>query len=267
MMINGYELLAISDGALRTALDNIIGLDRPVLDALVPGQENGTVLIPVNNFVLRGHGRTMLIDAGSGHDMQPTLGKLPANLRAAGIDPAEISHILLTHVHPDHTNGLVDAAGAAHFPAAEILVSQIEADFWLRPADRVEAAPVARNRARAVGSFAPYLSRLRRVADGETWFGCTALLSPGHTPGHTGWRIGDAMVAWGDTVHLSAVQISHPEAALTFDLDPDMARASRRRMLEMVASEHLLVAGAHVAAPGLGHVERHGDGFAFVPLA
>jgi glyoxylase-like metal-dependent hydrolase (beta-lactamase superfamily II) len=73
----------------------------------------------------------------------------------------------------------------------------------------------------------------------------------------------ESFLAWGDIVHLSAVQISHPDTALTYDLDPDKARQSRHRILDMAANERVVVAGAHVNAPGFGHVVRKGATYAF----
>jgi glyoxylase-like metal-dependent hydrolase (beta-lactamase superfamily II) len=107
------------------------------------------------------------------------------------------------------------------------------------------------------------------MRDGEAILDCTPMLAPGHSPGHTCWRIGtgrDAFVAWGDLVHFSAIQISHPDSAVKYDLDPDLARRSRMRMLDLVAAEGLAVAGAHVAAPGLGYLSRKGTGYVYDPM-
>ena len=266
--IGQTEIVGVSDGILKTSLDGVGGLPRAVVQQLTGQSED--VFIPVNNFLIDVGDRRILIDAGSGRDMQPTLGELPDNLRRAGVDPAGITHILLTHLHPDHANGLIDQDGAANFPNAELVVHGTEAGFWLRPAEGPEAAPVARNRARTAHNVAPYLQRLRRVRDGEEVQGFTPFLAPGHTPGHTCWRFGDghsSVMFWGDVVHLSAVQIAHPEAWMAFDLDREVAARSRQRLLDIAATEHCIIAGAHVAAPGFGHVVRRGTSYAFEPVA
>ncbi|MGB6535033.1 MAG: MBL fold metallo-hydrolase [Xanthobacteraceae bacterium] len=268
MRVGDVEVEGLSDGLLKTSLDFVLGMDRALAETLVGGTENGSLSIPVNNFLIRRGGRTILIDAGAGNTMQPTLGKLPENLRAAGVEPSAVTHVVLTHLHPDHANGLVDDSGNPHYPNAEIVVHQIEAEFWLRSDAAGDEARVKGNRARTAINLKPYLDRIRRVRDGEEFSGFTPVLAPGHTPGHTCWLLaaaGGGFMAFGDVVHFSAIQISHPESAVTYDLDKDLAVKSRRRILDMAASEHLAIAGAHVSAPGFGYVVRKGTSYAFEP--
>ena len=113
------EVKGFTDGSLKTSLDFVLGMERAASEELVGGTDGGALFIPVNNFLFQRDGATVLIDAGAGNTMQPTLGKLPANLKAAGIDPADVTHIVLTHMHPDHANGLVDEAGKPVYPNAD----------------------------------------------------------------------------------------------------------------------------------------------------
>ena len=114
MQVGDVEVQGLSDGILKTSLDFVIGMERALADRLVGGTKDGSLYIPVNNFLLRRGGNVILIDAGAGNTMQPTLGKLPDNLRAAGVQPAAVTHIVMTHLHPDHANGLVDDSGKPH---------------------------------------------------------------------------------------------------------------------------------------------------------
>ena len=262
--IGSLDLRIFDDGMLKTSLDLLFDIDRTKAAELAGAQPDGSVFIPVNNFLFQRDGATVLIDAGAGNTMQPTLGKLPDNLRSGGVSPADVTHILLTHLHPDHANGLVDDAGHAIYPNAEIIVLAREHDFWMSDDGAGDSEIVRKTRARNRVNLAPYRERLRLLRDGEEVLGCTALCAPGHSPGHTCWRIaagGEALLAWGDLVHLSRIQIRHPEAALSYDLDKELAKQSRRRVLDMAASEGLMIAGAHVDAPGLGHVVRKGATF------
>jgi glyoxylase-like metal-dependent hydrolase (beta-lactamase superfamily II) len=267
MQVADVAVEGLSDGLLKTSIDLVLGMDRARAAELV-GSADGSVFIPVNNFLIRRGGKVIMIDAGAGNTMQPTLGKLPENLRAAGVPPQSVTHIVMTHLHPDHANGLVDDAGAPHYPNAEIVVHETEAEFWMRPDAANDPDRVKGNRARTRINLKPYLERMRRVRDGEEFLGFTPVLAPGHTPGHTCWVLAagsSGFMAFGDVVHLSAIQITHPDAALTYDLDKDQAIQSRKRILDMAASEHLAIAGAHVNAPGFGYVVRKGASFAFEP--
>jgi glyoxylase-like metal-dependent hydrolase (beta-lactamase superfamily II) len=262
----GVALRGFSDGILKTSIDFVLDMERAQAADLTQAESDGSLFIPVNNFVFGRDGKIVMIDAGAGNTMQPTLGKLPQNLKASGIDPAAVTHIILTHIHPDHANGLVDDAGKAVYPNAEILVHAQEYDFWMAESDAATPDKIRNTRARNRINMTPYIERTRRMRDGEEVLGCTPILAPGHSPGHTCWRIGtgrDAFLAWGDIVHFSAIQISHPDAAVTYDLDPEMARKSRRRILDMVENEQLAIAGAHVNAPGVGHLKRKGTGYKF----
>jgi glyoxylase-like metal-dependent hydrolase (beta-lactamase superfamily II) len=268
MRVGAVEVEGLSDGLLKTSLDLVIGMDRERAESLVGETQNGSFYIPVNNFLVRRDGKVILIDAGAGNTMQPTLGKLPGNLRSAGIEPSTVTHIVMTHLHPDHANGLVDDSGRPHYPNAEIVVHETEVGFWMSENVASDEDRVKGNRARTRINLRPYLDRIRRVRDDEEFAGFTPVLAPGHTPGHTCWVLaagGGGFMAFGDVVHLSAIQISHPQTALTYDLDKNRAIESRKRILDMAASEHLAVAGAHVNAPGFGYVVRKGSSFAFEP--
>lgn len=255
---------------LKTSLDMVLDFPRDQARALTSADVEGSLSISVNSFVFERPGATVLIDAGAGDTMQPTLGRLPADLAASGTPAEAITHILLTHLHPDHANGLTAADGLAVFPNAELLLSAPEFDFWMGEGDAHDSDSVRRMRARNYLNLAPYRNRIRRVRDGEAALGCAPILAPGHSPGHTCWLIetgGEAMLAWGDIVHFANLQISHPDVSLTYDLDPGMARRSRARMLDLAVAERLMVAGAHLDAPGLGHIVRRSAGHAFVPVA
>lgn len=266
--VGSIELKLVSDGWLKSSIDLVLDFDRSKAQALAGAEPDGSVYIPVNNFLWERDGAVVLVDVGAGDTMQPTLGALPTQLSAAGHPPESVTHILLTHLHPDHANGLVDSEGAALYPAAEIFVHAAEHDFWMGAGSAGEPEGIKRQRARNQVNLAPYATRVRRMRDGEEVLGCAPILAPGHTPGHTCWRIdagSQQLLAWGDIAHFASVQIPHPEVALTYDLDKELAKLSRLRVLEMAASEGLLIAGAHLDAPGLGYVRRHGVTFALEP--
>ena len=192
-----------------------------------------------------------------------------AALAAAGVAPDSIETVLLTHLHPDHAGGLIAGEGVARFPNAELVMHADEAAHWLDDGALSRALDDAKPYFEmARQATAPYGGRLRTITGGTVAPGIEAVPLPGHTPGHTGYRItsGDAsLLMWADVVHLPAIQFKQPEAGMVFDTDGDQARAVRRRMLDMVANDRTFVAGAHLEFPALGYVARDGAAYSFVP--
>ena len=264
--IGQLEIACFSDGEARTSVDFAIGLTREEAESLVGPTQDGWIFIPVNNFLFRRDDALVMIDAGTGHGNQPTLGHLPENLRKGGIDPAEVTHVLLTHLHSDHANGLIDAAGQAVYPNAQILLHEVEHAFWNNAAPPGESAKLTSSRERNRRNLAPYADRIRIVRDGEAWRGCTPFLSAGHTAGHTCWQIdtgSEPLIAWGDTVHFAAIQVPRPDIAVTYDMDGERARQARLALLERVSSSPIMVAGSHLPAPGIGRIVASPEGYLF----
>jgi glyoxylase-like metal-dependent hydrolase (beta-lactamase superfamily II) len=198
--------------------------------------------------------------------MAATGGKLFENLATAGVPPASIDTVLLTHMHPDHSNGLTDAAGKPFFAAAELAMHEAEHRFWHDDAAMAKADDTSRQRNFIAGrsQVAPYAQRLRLFSGGEVFPGVTAMPFPGHTPGHTGYLVasgGESLLIWGDIIHLPEIQVQHPEVTMTFDIDPVQAAATRARVFDMVATDGQAVAGMHMHFPGLLHLAKQGGGY------
>jgi glyoxylase-like metal-dependent hydrolase (beta-lactamase superfamily II) len=237
-----------------------VNVDKSVTQTLSGKSLTDPVYLAVNAFLVEGRGIRALVDAGSGDSMGPELGKLPDNLRAAGIAPSSITHVLLTHIHPDHSNGLIDGAGQAWYPNAELVVQDEEMKFWCERALSEAAHERQRtNMVRARNSVAPYAKRTTRIGNGEFLPGIHAQKSPGHTPGHNTWIIeggGDSLIIWGDTIHMAFLQLARPDIAFIFDVDPEQAVKSRLRLLDQVSSDRIRIAGMHLDFPGYGYVRR-----------
>jgi glyoxylase-like metal-dependent hydrolase (beta-lactamase superfamily II) len=263
---------ALNDGQFAAELGYITGIETA--EAAAQFNAGFRVLPPritVSCFLLRIGGRTVLIDAGAGGAMGGLLGHAKGRLAAIGVTPESIDTLLITHAHVDHVNGLLDDAGGAAFPNAELIISEVETGFWLNKEIEAKAPEGARMYfGIAQRALAPYAARTKLIGDGaEVLPGVTAVHLPGHTPGHTGFRItsgGETLLIWGDIVHLPGLQFAQPKAGMAFDTDGDLARATRARALDMVAADKMLLAGMHLDFPTFGHVSRHGDGYAFEPL-
>ncbi|MCC0805136.1 MBL fold metallo-hydrolase [Methylobacterium sp. W2] len=269
--LGDLTVTVLNDGYLQGSLDLVTGIGSDEAGSLqAAGFRAQAPRITLNAYLIEGPGRKpILIDSGMGRFGGDTLGRVPAALAATGVSPSDIETVLLTHLHPDHAGGLIHDDGSAAYPNAELVLHQAESAHWL--ADEAisrapeGARPYFENAQKAV---APYAGRVRTMTDAEVLPGITAVPLPGHTPGHTGFRIvsGSAsLLMWADIVHLPAIQFKRPEATMVFDVDPDEARAVRKRMLDEVSSERTFVTGGHLEFPALGYVAREGGAYSFVP--
>ncbi len=247
-----------------------------VADALAQAMRPRDIVeIPFTPLLLRRDDRLVLFDTGNGPQAQESgFGLLLANLRAIGVSPEDIDTVVISHCHGDHVNGLRDASGNPLFPQAQVMVPRTDLAFWL-DADEAARAPELWQ-----GNFAnvrrvfdnpaqPALPLLEYDDGDEIVPGVTAIAAHGHTPGHMAFRItsGDqAMLLISDAAHLPYLFVRRPDWQLMFDMDPDEARETRRRLLDMAAQEECLVAGYHWGLPNLGHIRRDGEGFEFIRL-
>ena len=270
LAVGDIAVTALNDGQFEGAFDWLVGVEAA--EATKLHQASFRALPPrvtVNAFLVHLPDRLVLVDAGCGGVMGPDMGRLAANLTAIGVAPGDVDTVLATHLHPDHVGGLGDGEGRAVFPNAELVVHEAEPRFWGDDATLAGATEANREFVMlARATMAAYGNRMRQVAGGEVLPGVTAVPEPGHTPGHTGWLVasgGDSLLIWGDIVHLPGVQFARPEAGVAFDVDGAQAIATRQRIMDMVATDRLRVAGMHLDFPAFGHVARAGQGYAFVP--
>ncbi|WP_088348009.1 MULTISPECIES: MBL fold metallo-hydrolase [Rhodomicrobium] len=269
--IGDIVVTALSDGHIMLDPALFSGITPDEFQAalraayLAPGSYRGSV----NAFVVDTGSKVFLIDSGTGAALGPALGRLERNLIAAGYQPSAISALLTTHLHPDHIGGS-HREGKPVFDKAEFLVSQADHGFWSDAGIRAKAPAEAQMFFDlAVTAVKAYGDRLRLVSgEAEAVAGITAVPLPGHTPGHTGYRVTsgkDTLLIWGDIIHAGPVQFARPDVTLSFDVDQPLAAKTRKAVLEQVARDRVMIAGAHIPFPGVGHVEAAGAGYRFVP--
>lgn len=263
LMVGSIEVIALSDGTVP--LDTSILISNSPSDVtrlLKKSFMQATVDTSVNAYLIVTGGKLILVDAGTAELFGPSLNKLPAALRSLGYGPDQITDILVTHIHTDHTGGFMQGTTRA-FPNAVVHIEQTEVDYWLTPANK----DVAREDQKvffdqAVLKFKPYVDAGQVV----TFHGATQLFpgiksqpAPGHTPGHSMYVLedgGQKLLFWGDVVHVGAVQFPNPAVSIQFDVDPDTARVQRKQAFAEAALNGYLVAAPHLPFPGVGHVSR-----------
>lgn len=273
LMVGSVEVTSLSDGTVALPVDKLLHAPAGrVAEGLKQHFQQAPLETSVNAWLINTGSRLVLVDAGAGTLFGPTLGKLAAQIRAAGYQPEQVDDILITHMHPDHVGGLA-VDGQRVFPNATVHADKADADYWLSPA-KADAAPQELKGffQGAMVSLNPYVQAGRFVSlerDGEIVPGVRALAAHGHTAGHVAYAVesqGQRLVLAGDLIHVASVQLASPEVTIAFDTDEAQAANTRSRMFAELARDGSLVAVTHFSFPGVGHLRQSGKGWTWVPL-
>lgn len=238
-------------------------LEAHFLDPKVGYNHTNHVVIEINDAKI-------LVDVGSGERFQPTTGRMLQNLEAAGIDADTITHVVLTHAHPDHIWGIRDDFDEAIFPDAEYIIGSIEYDWWMSE-DRVnQVAPDMQQLVLgATNSLGAIESTITMASDGhEVVTGVRMIDTPGHTIGHMSLMVesgGDSLLVLGDAIVHPFISFEHPMWYAGIDMNGEQAVTTRRRLLDMTATDRTAILGYHFPFPGVGHVMQEGDTHRFIP--
>ncbi len=272
--LGDYQVTALYDGIWTVPIDDKFirnasasAVDEALKAAFLPPR-----VLPISFTVLLVNtgSKLILIDTGTAGQVADTAGSLLDNLKVAGIAPAAIDTIVISHFHPDHIDGIKTKDGDKIFPNAEILVPEPEWAFWMDDG----------NQSRAVGAVLRYFRNARRIfADiakdvrrfkpgAEVAPGVVSMPAYGHTPGHTAFSIHSgkaSLLVMSDTVRNPYLFARHPRWQPSFDMDGPMAVKARLRMLDRAAADRMLVEAYHFPFPACGHIERRRGGYDFAP--
>lgn len=231
----------------------------------------------VNAFLINTGNQLLMVDSGAASCFGTHLGSIYNNLKASGYQPAQVSGIFLTHLHPDHVCGISNN-GAANYPNATLHISKTEYDYWLSP-NTVKKLPKDQQESflgtveKIKAALAPYekAKKVKVFSDKSLAFGGVEFKpSFGHTPGHYSFKLkadGQEVVFVGDIVHSHTLQFDKPETAIEFDIDPKTAVQTRLKHFAEYAKQGQTIAAPHLPFPGIGHIySKDGKSYQWIPV-
>lgn len=272
--LGNFQLTALYDGLWPVKIDEnfIRNASNADVDAALTMAflQPGILPVTFTALLVNTGAKLVLIDTGTAGQITDSAGTLLDNLAAAGIKPAAIDIVLISHFHPDHINGIKDKDGNKIFPNAEIAVPEGEWDFWMNDANMNGVSKTVHryflNTRRIFGDIAREVRRFKPGA--EVAPGITSIAAFGHTPGHVAFSVSsgnESMLVLSDSARNPYLFVRHPDWQPSFDMDGPVAVATRRRLLDQASADRMLVHGYHFPFPATGHIAKSGNGYELVP--
>jgi glyoxylase-like metal-dependent hydrolase (beta-lactamase superfamily II) len=266
--VGSLKVVALRDGELFLPSGALVNLSEQDLKTISNDENSRLAYSNVNAYLIQSKDQNLLIDSGCRDLFGPTCGFVQEALKEAGLVPGDITDIFLTHLHPDHIAGTINTDGTAVFENATLKVLDKEYNFWSSQdfdETEVNGADWA-NLAKAV--LNAYKDRMETLSfDSDIASGISSVSIPGHTPGHSGFRVDDgneSLIQMGDILHVPNLQLINPNVATVFDIDPEAALKSRKGVLDMVSTDKMLCTSGHMLDQKFGYLEKNGTGYNFI---
>ncbi len=266
----------ISIGDLRWDQQEALGVPESEWRPRYTASFEQPLQIPIQMVHIAAPGVSLLVDVGvydypaSWADTLLIPGYTPPpglmeRLGEMGVQPEDISQVVITHAHTDHFNGATRLEGGRYvptFPHARYYLSRadwdaLDASGWLQRPD----APASH-------TLVPLAEQgALELVDGdyELGQGIRLVSAPGETPGHQLVRVesaGQVLYCLGDLYH-HPVEVEQP-TWMQVGIDRDATIRTRAAFAETALTEDALLIATHI--PGLGRLTRTPEGVAWVTV-
>ena len=263
--VGNFKITALRDGELSLPAEVLMNLSDEQSQQIATDENSTLATSNVNAYLIQTGSKNLLIDSGCRDLFGPTCGFLQDALKEAGLGPNDITDIFFTHLHPDHVAGAIDTEGSAVFKNASFKVIDLEYNFWT--SDTFTDAEVNGNdwAGLARAALSAYEDKIETISFGKDIIsGVSSVNIPGHTPGHSGFRVdegNETLIQMGDILHVPNLQLENPNIATIFDVDSEAALKSRKEVLDMVSTDRLLCTSGHMIKPKFGYIEKSGESY------